>query len=150
MSFSLKNWSFNRDWRYHKEERVWITRAPGMEPTMKTNTYERGTYYFFDCLNWRKVAKVYILFMCKCINQELKKKWPLLSVYMYQCIHFSNVPGIWSFVSTSSAWFNSRRVCRNCSFHSQLEKWLNLVRNFVIFQKPAWHFKYFCFYSVVK
>lgn len=25
---------------------------------MKTNTYERGTYYFFDCLNWRKVAKV--------------------------------------------------------------------------------------------
>lgn len=50
--------SFNRDWRYHKEERVWITRAPGMEPTLKTNTYERGTYYFFDCLNWRKVAKV--------------------------------------------------------------------------------------------
>ncbi|KAM9085909.1 LOW QUALITY PROTEIN: CCR4-NOT transcription complex subunit 2-like [Megaptera novaeangliae] len=48
---------FNRDWRYHKEERVWITRAPGMEPTMRTNTYERGTYYFFDCLNWRKVAK---------------------------------------------------------------------------------------------
>ncbi|XP_062316962.1 CCR4-NOT transcription complex subunit 2 isoform X3 [Osmerus eperlanus] len=49
---------FNRDWRYHKEERVWITRAPGMEPSLKTNAYERGTYYFFDCLNWRKVAKV--------------------------------------------------------------------------------------------
>lgn len=30
---------------------------------MKTNTYERGTYYFFDCLNWRKVAKV-CLFLC--------------------------------------------------------------------------------------
>ncbi|XP_072915774.1 CCR4-NOT transcription complex subunit 2 isoform X1 [Hemitrygon akajei] len=52
---------FNRDWRYHKEERVWITRAPGMEPTVKTNTYERGTYYFFDCLNWRKVAKPLLL-----------------------------------------------------------------------------------------
>ncbi|MGH0128094.1 UNVERIFIED_CONTAM: hypothetical protein FKN15_060260 [Acipenser sinensis] len=51
---------FNRDWRYHKEERVWITRAPGMEPTMKTNSYERGTYYFFDCLNWRKVAKLFL------------------------------------------------------------------------------------------
>lgn len=59
--FFFKNWSFNRDWRYHKEERVWITRAPGMEPTMKTNTYERGTYYFFDCLNWRKVAKEFHL-----------------------------------------------------------------------------------------
>ncbi|XP_061577413.1 CCR4-NOT transcription complex subunit 2 isoform X2 [Cololabis saira] len=52
---------FNRDWRYHKEERVWITRAPGMEPSLKTNTYERGTYYFFDCLNWRKVAKEFHL-----------------------------------------------------------------------------------------
>lgn len=56
--------SFNRDWRYHKEERVWITRAPGMEPTLKTNAYERGTYYFFDCLNWRKVAKVRTLLLC--------------------------------------------------------------------------------------
>ncbi|KAM8861403.1 CCR4-NOT transcription complex subunit 2 isoform 2-T2 [Synchiropus picturatus] len=52
---------FNRDWRYHKEDRVWITRAPGMEPTMKTNAYERGTYYFFDCINWRKVAKEFHL-----------------------------------------------------------------------------------------
>lgn len=56
--FFLSLSSFTRDWRYHKEERVWITRAPGMEPTLKTNTYERGTYYFFDCHNWRKVAKV--------------------------------------------------------------------------------------------
>lgn len=63
----IENERFNRDWRYHKEERVWITRAPGMEPTMKTNTYERGTYYFFDCLNWRKVAKVYI-FPCEDIS----------------------------------------------------------------------------------
>ncbi|XP_078000337.1 CCR4-NOT transcription complex subunit 2-like isoform X3 [Glandiceps talaboti] len=52
---------YNRDWRYHKEERVWVTRAPGMEPTVKTNTYERGTYYFFDCHGWRKVAKEFHL-----------------------------------------------------------------------------------------
>lgn len=65
--------SFNRDWRYHKEERVWITRAPGMEPSLKTNTYERGTYYFFDCHNWRKVAKVRICLWC-CILKRGKKK----------------------------------------------------------------------------
>ncbi|XP_078690761.1 CCR4-NOT transcription complex subunit 2-like isoform X30 [Branchiostoma floridae x Branchiostoma belcheri] len=52
---------YNRDWRYHKEERVWITRAPGMEPHVKTNTYERGTYYFFDAQGWRKVAKEFHL-----------------------------------------------------------------------------------------
>ncbi|XP_025097113.1 CCR4-NOT transcription complex subunit 2-like isoform X1 [Pomacea canaliculata] len=48
---------YNRDWRYHKEERVWMTRAPGMDPIHKTNVSERGTYYFFDAQNWRKVAK---------------------------------------------------------------------------------------------
>jgi len=52
---------YNRDWRYHKEERVWITRVPGMEPVMKTNTFERGTYYFFDAQNWRRVAKEFRL-----------------------------------------------------------------------------------------
>lgn len=52
---------FNRDWRYHKEERIWITRAPGVEPVIKTATYERGTYYFFDATSWRKVAKEFHL-----------------------------------------------------------------------------------------
>ncbi|XP_046583323.1 CCR4-NOT transcription complex subunit 2-like isoform X4 [Haliotis rubra] len=51
----------SREWRYHKEERVWMTRAPGMDPIVKTNTYERGTYYFFDAQNWRKVAKEFHL-----------------------------------------------------------------------------------------
>jgi len=48
---------YKRDWRYHKEERVWITRAPGMVPSEKRDTYERGTYYFFDVSSWRKVPK---------------------------------------------------------------------------------------------
>nr|CAB3232223.1 CCR4-NOT transcription complex subunit 2 [Phallusia mammillata] len=52
---------YNRDWRYHKEERIWITRAPGIEPRTKTSTYEQGTYYYFDCQNWRKVAKEFHL-----------------------------------------------------------------------------------------
>ena len=47
------NSRYNRDWRYHKEDRVWITRAPGMAPSEKTQSYERGTYYFFDVTNWR-------------------------------------------------------------------------------------------------
>jgi len=52
---------YNRDWRYHKEDRVWITRAPGMAPSEKTTTYERGTYYFFDVSTWRKVPKEFHL-----------------------------------------------------------------------------------------
>jgi len=52
---------FNRDWRYHKEERIWITRATGQEPSVKTTTYERGHYYYFDCQNWRKSQKEFHL-----------------------------------------------------------------------------------------
>jgi len=52
---------YTRDWRYHRDDRVWITRAPGMVPSEKTNTYERGTYYFFDVQNWRKVSKEFHL-----------------------------------------------------------------------------------------
>merc|ERR1719445_1697043 len=52
---------YNRDWRYHKEERVWITRAPGMVPLEKADHFERGTYYFFDVNSWRKVPKEFHL-----------------------------------------------------------------------------------------
>ncbi|KAJ8022979.1 CCR4-NOT transcription complex subunit 2 [Holothuria leucospilota] len=52
---------YNRDWRYHKDERVWITRGPGMEPQVKTQTYERGVYYYFDYSRWCKVAKEFHL-----------------------------------------------------------------------------------------
>merc|ERR1719300_634628 len=52
---------YNRDWRFHKDERVWITRAHGMMPSEKTATYERGTYYFFDVNVWKKVPKEFHL-----------------------------------------------------------------------------------------
>lgn len=32
-----------------------------MPPLEKTTTYERGTYYFFDPNNWRRVAKEFHL-----------------------------------------------------------------------------------------
>jgi len=52
---------YSREWRYHTEEKVWITQAPGLGAVEKTSTYERGTYYFFDAQNWRKVAKEFHL-----------------------------------------------------------------------------------------
>ena len=49
---------YTRDWRYHKDDMVWITRAPGTHPSEKTSTYERGTYYYFDVTSWRKVRRL--------------------------------------------------------------------------------------------
>ncbi|KZC07316.1 PREDICTED: CCR4-NOT transcription complex subunit 2 [Dufourea novaeangliae] len=52
---------YSREWRYHMEEKVWITQAPGLGHVEKTSTYERGTYYYFDAQSWRKVAKEFRL-----------------------------------------------------------------------------------------
>ncbi|XP_025832151.1 CCR4-NOT transcription complex subunit 2 [Agrilus planipennis] len=52
---------YSREWRYHTEEKMWITQVPGMVLMEKTSTYERGTYYFFDANNWRKVAREFHL-----------------------------------------------------------------------------------------
>lgn len=61
MQFAAAAELYNRDWRFHKEERVWITRAQGIEPTRKTTTFEQGTYVFFDCKNWKKTHKEFYL-----------------------------------------------------------------------------------------
>eukprot|EP00039_Didymoeca_costata_P030137 m.28031 g.28031 ORF g.28031 m.28031 type:complete len:409 (-) comp7965_c0_seq3:57-1283(-) len=52
---------YERHWRYHKEQKVWITRAPGVEPTHRTNTYEQGTYIYFEISQWKKVTKEFRL-----------------------------------------------------------------------------------------
>lgn len=52
---------FNRDWRYHKEEKIWITRAPGLSTIEKGGNFERGMYYFFDPISFRKIPKEFVL-----------------------------------------------------------------------------------------
>ncbi|CAI7801662.1 unnamed protein product, partial [Closterium sp. NIES-54] len=47
----------NRGWFYHKEHQVWFTRVPNSEPVVKTPTYERGSYYFFDPTVWETGRK---------------------------------------------------------------------------------------------
>lgn len=45
-----------RDWRYHKEHRVWIQQVPGTE-LVKLNGVERGSFHYFDVTLWEKVRK---------------------------------------------------------------------------------------------
>ncbi|OZJ05844.1 hypothetical protein BZG36_00927 [Bifiguratus adelaidae] len=52
---------YNRNWRFHKELKLWLTKEEGSEPFAKTQSYERGTYIFFDPNNWEKVKKEYML-----------------------------------------------------------------------------------------
>lgn len=48
---------YNRNWRFHKEIRRWLTKESGTSPSQKAATYERGTYTFFDPDNWEKTKK---------------------------------------------------------------------------------------------
>ncbi|KAL6203157.1 hypothetical protein ACLB2K_026860 [Fragaria x ananassa] len=48
---------YNKGWFYHKDLHLWITRVPNMEPLVKTNTYERGSYHCFDPNTFEIVRK---------------------------------------------------------------------------------------------
>ncbi|KAK3010789.1 hypothetical protein RJ639_012603, partial [Escallonia herrerae] len=48
---------YNRGWFYHREHRFWFMRAPNMEPLVKTNAYERGSYICFDPNTWETIRK---------------------------------------------------------------------------------------------
>ncbi|KAK7324979.1 hypothetical protein VNO77_28975 [Canavalia gladiata] len=48
---------YKRGWFYHKEHRLWFIRVPNMEPLVKTNTYERGSYHCFDPSTFETVRK---------------------------------------------------------------------------------------------
>lgn len=51
----------NRNWRYHKELKLWLTKEPGVEPIQRTPQYERGHYIFFDYMLWEKLKKEFLL-----------------------------------------------------------------------------------------
>ncbi|KAI0076743.1 hypothetical protein K474DRAFT_1691207 [Panus rudis PR-1116 ss-1] len=49
---------YNRNWRYHKELRLWITKEQGTSPSAKVPGGEQGTYSYWDPENWEKSRKV--------------------------------------------------------------------------------------------
>lgn len=53
---------YNRNWRYHKEARVWLTKETGQSPLQKDAAFERGTYTFFDPERWEKVKKEALIY----------------------------------------------------------------------------------------
>ncbi|RUP42722.1 hypothetical protein BC936DRAFT_138176, partial [Jimgerdemannia flammicorona] len=66
---------YNRNWRYHKDLRLWLTKEEGTEPVQKGPSFERGNYIFFDPSTWEKVKKEYIL-----VYDALEEKPPATPV----------------------------------------------------------------------
>lgn len=64
---------YNRGWFFHREHRLWFIRVANMEPLVKTNSYERGSYLCFDPNTWESVRKDnFVLYY-----ELLEKKPPL-------------------------------------------------------------------------
>ncbi|TYI26299.1 hypothetical protein ES332_A05G106200v1 [Gossypium tomentosum] len=64
---------YNRGWFYHKEFRFWFMRVPNVEPLVKTNTYERGSYHYFDPNSFEIIRKDNFV-----VHYELLEKRPSL------------------------------------------------------------------------
>ncbi|CAN1283117.1 Probable NOT transcription complex subunit VIP2 (Fragment) [Linum perenne] len=64
---------YNRGWIYHKEQRVWLIRVQNVEPLVKTNTYERGSYHCFDPNTFEIIRKETFV-----LSYELVEKRPVL------------------------------------------------------------------------
>uniref|UniRef100_A0A915DLS6 NOT2/NOT3/NOT5 C-terminal domain-containing protein n=1 Tax=Ditylenchus dipsaci TaxID=166011 RepID=A0A915DLS6_9BILA len=52
---------FQRDWRFHKVDRVWLRSPSGSHPREHTGSYEKSSYNVFDPVQWRKIPKKMIL-----------------------------------------------------------------------------------------
>ncbi|PKA60295.1 hypothetical protein AXF42_Ash008354 [Apostasia shenzhenica] len=46
---------YSRGWFYHRELQLWLIRIG--EPLVKTQTYERGSYHYFDPSTWQTIRK---------------------------------------------------------------------------------------------
>ncbi|KAL8115683.1 putative NOT transcription complex subunit VIP2 isoform X1 [Apium graveolens] len=64
---------YNRGWFYHREQRFWLMRAANMDPLVKTNTYERGSYISFDPNTWETIRKDSFV-----VHYDLLEKRPAL------------------------------------------------------------------------
>ncbi|PCH40405.1 hypothetical protein WOLCODRAFT_24080 [Wolfiporia cocos MD-104 SS10] len=48
---------FNRNWRFHKELRLWLTKETASTPSQKVPGGEHGTYAYWDPENWERNRK---------------------------------------------------------------------------------------------
>ncbi|KAH9551643.1 hypothetical protein CY35_09G024800 [Sphagnum magellanicum] len=47
----------NRGWFFHREHKLWLFRVHNVEPFVKADSFERGSYYFFDHNTWETGRK---------------------------------------------------------------------------------------------
>jgi len=54
---------YKRDWRWHTKMGQWMMKdqSMGMQPVRLNDRQERGSYVFFDVMNWRRERREFVL-----------------------------------------------------------------------------------------
>ncbi|EMD39642.1 hypothetical protein CERSUDRAFT_71526 [Gelatoporia subvermispora B] len=73
---------FGRNWRFHKELRLWITKETGTTPSQKVAGGEHGTYSYWDPENWEKSRKEMTVLYADLEEKTLPTTAPGQSVQM--------------------------------------------------------------------
>ena len=70
---------YKRNWRFHKEFKLWLTKDKDSELLQKGSDFERGVYVFFDPSSWTRVKKEWILYFDQLEERNLEldssKSW---------------------------------------------------------------------------
>ena len=70
---------YKRNWRFHKEFKLWLTKDKDSEVLQKGSDFERGVYVFFDPSSWTRVKKEWILYFDQLEERNLEldssKSW---------------------------------------------------------------------------
>ncbi|XP_078180539.1 NOT2 / NOT3 / NOT5 family isoform X4 [Carex rostrata] len=71
---------YNRGWFYHRDLRAWLTRVPNVEPVVKTQLFERGSYFCFDPTIWDTIRKESFVLQYECIEKRPVLQSTIVSV----------------------------------------------------------------------
>ncbi|XP_023327333.1 uncharacterized protein LOC111700596 [Eurytemora carolleeae] len=62
---------YERGWRFHKQNRIWLARWPGVSPDELTSLHEVGLYQYFDIVSWKRIPARFRLEYCHLAEKTL-------------------------------------------------------------------------------
>lgn len=59
---SAANQLYERGWRFNRSTGYWVARLPNINPDVRSGTYEKGVYQYFNPTSWRRETKAMTLY----------------------------------------------------------------------------------------
>ena len=59
---SAANQLYERGWRFNRSTGYWVARLPNINPDVRSGSYEKGVYQYFNPTSWRRETKAMTLY----------------------------------------------------------------------------------------